>query len=380
MIKLKQLLNEDKRSEALAALKAAFKAGPAETRAFLDGPIGSSDVVRKDILLDPDADEDDGDDKVKVKGISGAPASGFKPTQKEIDLMKSVSYPLGSAKTLIDAINTGPQAGGVVVSGDLIIDGHHRWSGAYAIGGDKAKVQGKDVQWPGAGTKEKLAAAQLAIAAKLGTGKMTPSQSAKFTTNISGAPAEKIVSMMKSNFGKQTDKGAPGPLLNKKMMYTILKDPSMLKVVNNWTGEDVGGLKEISKGMEAVQKLRMAIVNKVASNLIKLPSNEEAPARADMPQFDKKVQGPELGTVEPSIKAGKYNISPPFGESVEEGSSGDYKYSFGNYEVELKGGQVFFRKNGKAVKVIDVKPTYGKEELKVMAAVVAKGVGHELAV
>ena len=64
---------------------------------------------------------------------------------------------------------------------------------------------------------------------------------------------------------------------------------------------------------------------------------------------------------------------------LNEGSSSDYKYTFGNYEVELKNRQVFFRKNGKAIKVIEVKPTYGKHELKVMAAVVAKGVGHELA-
>lgn len=317
MIKLRQLITEDKKKEALDALKAAFKAGPAETRAFLDGPIGSSDLVRKDILLHPEIDGDEGDDKVKVKDISGAPASGFKPTQREIDLMKSVSYPLGSAKTLINAINTGPQAAGIVVSGDLIIDGHHRWSGAFAIGGDNAKVQGKDVNWPGVGTKEKLAAAQLAIAAKLGPGKKTPTQGAKFTTNISGAPAEKIISMIKANYGKQTDKGAPGPLLNKKMMYTILKDPAMLKIVNDWTGEEVGGLKEISQGMAAVQKLRMAIAKKVASNLIKLPNNEEAPARADMPQFDKKVQGPELDTVRPDIEAGKYNIAPPFGESKQ---------------------------------------------------------------
>ena len=64
---------------------------------------------------------------------------------------------------------------------------------------------------------------------------------------------------------------------------------------------------------------------------------------------------------------------------LNEGSSSDYKYTFGNYEVELKNRQVFFRKDGKAIKVIEVKPTYGKDELRVMAAVVAKGVGHELA-
>ena len=43
MFKLKSILLEASRDELAAKLTAAFKAGPAETRKFLDSPDGMSD-------------------------------------------------------------------------------------------------------------------------------------------------------------------------------------------------------------------------------------------------------------------------------------------------------------------------------------------------
>ena len=90
MFKLKSILLEASRDELAAKLTAAFKAGPAETRKFLDSPDGMADTVRKDLLLAPEMDGNDPDDTVEVGSVTGAKASGFKPTQQEIDLMKSV--------------------------------------------------------------------------------------------------------------------------------------------------------------------------------------------------------------------------------------------------------------------------------------------------
>ena len=59
-------------------------------------------------------------------------------------------------------------------------------------------------------------------------------------------------------------------------------------------------------------------------------------------------------------------------------ANNDYKYTFGNYEIELKNSQVYFKKNGMLVKVIDVNSTFGKYDFKQMAIKVAKGVGHSL--
>ena len=299
-------LFEDDREDAVAELTKAFQAGPAATRKFLDSDLGQSAVVRDDILMSPDLDGSTTDDKVDISTANGA-ASDFLPTQSEIDLMKSVSWPLGSAANLLDAINSGPTAAGIVVSGNLIIDGHHRWSGAYAIGKDNAKVSGKDISWPGASTAEKLAAAQLAIAAKLGTGKSTPTQSEGFDTNIMGLGAEAIAKMVMDNINKKTDPNAPGPLLNDKMVEVITQNPEQYKAIFEWLG---------SAPISDINSFRLAVANKVGENLSSLPSNDEAPERKDMPQFDTKVGGPELDSIEPDIKSTKYNLEPPFGESV----------------------------------------------------------------
>ena len=312
-------LSED--DAALAAnLMKAYKAGPAATRAYLDGPEGSSDELRALLLKpQPETDGSSSDDVIKVGNASG-PAMGFKPTQNEIDLMKSVSYPLGSAKTLIDAINTGPVAKGIVTSGNLIIDGHHRWSGAIAIGGKNAQIKGQDVQWPGKNTDEILAAAQIAIVAKLGPGAKVPSQGQGFNTNILGSSAKKIVSMIMANVNKQTDKGAPGPLLNDKMIKDLVaKEVSGWETVYKWAGIEPFAADVKNKGY----KLRIAIATKVGENLAALPSNPDAPVRADMPQFDPSVGGPKLSTMTADLGAGKFNVSPPYSKQESQFKSGN---------------------------------------------------------
>jgi len=321
--KLAGLINEAKTKEELAAeLKAAFKAGPAATRAFLDTSDGQSDVVRKELLLSPEIDGDMSDDTVAV-GTAAGTAMDYKPTQSEIDLMKSVSYPLGSAKTLTDAITTGPTAKGIVTSGDLIIDGHHRWSGAISIGGNNAKVSGKDVNWPGKDTQEKLAAAQIAIAAELGPGKPIPSQDKPFKTNIMGKDAAAIGKMIMQNVNKKTDPNAPGALLNDDMMQDLTSGENKdINIVLKWLGpladrvkDKVGPGKPSSE--DAIYQLRIAIATKVGQNLEKLPNNPDAPERKDMPQFDPTVGGPKIDSITGKLKgnkAGNFNVAPPFNQ------------------------------------------------------------------
>ena len=300
-----------------ANLEKAYNAGPAEMRAYLDGPEGSSEEARA--LLQKQAADNDGDssdDKISI-GKGSGPAMGFLPTQNEIDLMQSISYPLGSAKTLTDFINN-PTAAGIVTSGEYIIDGHHRWSGNIGIGGNNAQVDSMDIQWPGKDTAQVLAAAQLTIVAKnAGTGK-TPSQSATFKTNILDEPADKIAKMIMSNINKQTDKGAPGPLLNDKMLEDLTAGANKdINIVLKWLGDLGDRVKDkVGPGKpstpEAIYALRLAIAQKVAENLAALPVNNNAPIRKDMPQFDPKVGGPKPADVKADLTAGNYNVTPPF--------------------------------------------------------------------
>lgn len=306
---VKSILKEDEKQIA-KNLEKAFNAGPAATREYLNTEEGSSEEARQLLLKPkPPQDGDAQDDVVKVSSASGQ-AMGYRPTQNFIDLMQSVSWPLGSARSLINAINTGPIAQGVVTSKDLIIDGHHRWSGAIAIGGGKAQIQGTNVDWPGETTNNILAAAQLTIAAVLGPGKKQPSAGGEAATNILGENANAIAKKIMDNINKQTDKDAPGPLLNDKMIKDLVaNEVSGANVVYDWLGGKPFNDNSSNKGY----KLRLAIAQKVGQNLAKLPFNKSAPNRPDMPQFDPKRGGPKLDkTLQGKLQKGFYNISPPY--------------------------------------------------------------------
>jgi hypothetical protein len=93
------------------------------------------------------------------------------PTQNEIDLAKSLQFPLQSPSQLETFFAGGvitPFGGRVVTSddGSYIVDGHHRWSGIYLIN-PFTEVKAVDIGYvpnPQAGLKE----TQIGIAAQLG--------------------------------------------------------------------------------------------------------------------------------------------------------------------------------------------------------------------
>ena len=211
--------------QAEAQLMKALQTGPAETRQFLNSPVGKSPEVRNLLAQGLKVDGNQADDKVRVSGPSDIPVNPAKmiPTQNFIDLMQSVSFPLGSAKGLITAISNKKGFGTIVVDGPLIIDGHHRWSGTVAIT-PNGTINALNVNWPGQNTKQKLAAAQASIAGFMGPGKDIPSAGGDVATNILGKKAPEIAKMIMNNVNKQTDKGAPGPLLNDVMMKEIIGD------------------------------------------------------------------------------------------------------------------------------------------------------------
>ena len=305
----KGVLREDAQKIA-KDLTQAYKSGPEATVNYLNQNTGDTDL--KKVLQAPKEDGKEDDDNAEVGSVSGQ-AMSFAPTQSEIDLMKSVSWPLGSARNLIDAINTGPVAAGIVADGEakIIIDGHHRWSGAIAIGGDKAQIEGTDFKLPGDNVAQKLAAAQILIVAKNQGGKV-PAQGEAFKTNILGVGASGIEKMIIANVNKQTDKNAPGALLNDKMIKDLVaQEISGADAVYKWLGINPFPKETKNKGY----KLRLAIAKKVAENLAKLPQPAQgSPERKFMPQFDPKATpaGPKVGDVKDDAASGTFNIAPPF--------------------------------------------------------------------
>jgi hypothetical protein len=78
------------------------------------------------------------DDKIKYQKMA-VPCAQLIPTQNEIDVGKSLKYPLSMTKTqtLLQYFQGVPQApGGPIVTccgGKYVIDGHHRWSQLYCM-------------------------------------------------------------------------------------------------------------------------------------------------------------------------------------------------------------------------------------------------------
>jgi hypothetical protein len=307
-------------------LEAAFNAGPEGVRAFMDK---NKDKAVTDVLVKA-AEEHDGaasDDVINVGSASPINVSDLGPTQQFIDLMQSVSFPLGSAKVLDGAISskTSGAPGAISISGDAILDGHHRWSSVYAITPD-GNINAKDFGFPG-GVKEKLAAAQMAVAAvKPGTGQ--PSKGGSAATDIMGKGSGDIVAMIDANKGKQTDANAPGPLLNDKMIKSIAD--GTYPGINVWAEipEDAEfvALDDSEAGF-ANDPIRRAIAEKVGGNLASLPSPlAGAPkSREDMPQLDHEDIGGDQGLakIEKGLPAGEYNVVPPFTTKEAKRNSGN---------------------------------------------------------
>lgn len=264
--------------------------------------LDSADKATVDIFKKGLEDNDPSDDKVATEENVPRACSSLYPTQNEISLMKSVGYPLSSFKSLQNVASGDPtgKGQGIIVSGQFIIDGHHRWSSIAAIAGPTGKVLVKDVAFPGATADEKLVKAQIAIAAKVGT-PLPKAPGSGEPDNILGSDAASITNMINSNLGRATETGAP--MLNPEYLTQVLASSE---------GKTYFGLK----GTETPEQAKQMIISKVAENLSKLNKPQgEAPARVDMPQFDPKVGGPKFDDVKSDLAAGSINLQNPLIES-----------------------------------------------------------------
>ncbi len=213
----------------------AFNKGPGAVRKFLDSEAGKEPAVRQ--FLHRAEEEYDGsraDDLLDVSRLD-APVQQLVPTQQFIDLMQSVSFPLGSAKSLKQAVvsKTTGAPGAITISDQIIIDGHHRWSGVHAIAPD-GTIPSTNIGFKG-NASQRLAAAQLAIGAiDPNLNDPHPSKGGEPKANILGKSAEEIYELIKKNYGEWTDKGAPGPLLNDEMINQIVQGPEV--EILKWAG------------------------------------------------------------------------------------------------------------------------------------------------
>lgn len=291
----------------------AANAGPGAVRKLADT---YSDKVELKIALQGDYDKEADDDTTTIGGASTSKVGDLIPTQNEIDLMKSVAFPLGSFDALKQMVTskTSGAPGSITISGNEVLDGHHRWSGVWGISGPSGTISSQDVSLPG-NTSQKLAAAQLAIAAYKDAGQAQPAAAGKILYNVLGKDKATVKSMIIDNVGTKADPKAPGALLNDEMLEACSNDASIAK----WAGYNVGDDKETVKDK---------IAERVAENLggaVPIPSNSSAPERIDMPQFDDaSIGGSDAKkAIYKGLASGEFNIKKPFSPQKESKMNSD---------------------------------------------------------
>jgi hypothetical protein len=274
---------------------------------FLNSKEGSDQKVRDHLLHNANEDE-------VIKVTDGSkPADSFVPTQKEISMGKSIGWPLSSWSSCKN-IPTGDPTGGhgnepgedgkkpanrVVVSGNLVVDGHHRWSQVFAIGGKKNPLMITDLEIPGQ-TSEKLAVTQIAITGTMGGTDPVPSEDKPVKDNILGEDKATIKKKIEAQVGQVMDSG-------KK----LLGDEWCEEAKNDPLGQKMFGIK---KDMDN-DTVRKTVVDTVAGNLADLPAPAKgAPPRDKMPQFSLKTDPKD---VMDNMSQGKVNWKEPFNESID---------------------------------------------------------------
>jgi hypothetical protein len=292
--------------QAGAAIKKAFDKGPGGVRAFLDSAEGKDPKVRQFLKLAQEQFDGNAiDDNITVADAPDQPLGQLFPTQSFIDLMQSVSFPLGSAEELKKSITKKKGFGKISLSNNAILDGHHRWSGQFAITPD-GTIDAVNIDLPGK-PNQRLAALQLAIGAiNPNPAAPHPSKGGGAETDILGKDEGSIYQMILANVGKQTDKKAPGALLNNDMLNDIIRDQD--PVILEWLGATQGQLTK-------PEQVKEAIARRVANNLSRLKQpQEQAPPRPDMPQLDHETIGGDEGLekIKAGLKAGSLNVVPPF--------------------------------------------------------------------
>lgn len=286
-----------------------LKDGPAAMREFLNGP-GSDPKVRA-FLLKGKEDGAEADEKAPYKD-TGKKVGDLVPTQSEIEFMNSVSFPLATPGAFSQTMKGGtvkvgpPGNDHIVTCGNLIIDGHHRWSSFMSTAGPDGVIAAYDLQIKGKTAPELLAIAQIAIAATK-PGKVPTATAGE--KNILGKGKDEIKKMIIDNIGKPNEKGKE--ILSTEVVEGIVVDDNVVKKIGLDKGVTDKFLESDGKDKEAKKQICLKVADFMSDNLSKMNQPAAgAPPRIDMPQFDQAGGGVE-GALS-TLDQGEINFQEPF--------------------------------------------------------------------
>jgi len=222
------------------------------------------------------------------------------------------------------------------VAGNMILDGHHRWSGTMALN-PNAQIGVRNFDVPGSGGT-KLGTLQVAIAGERKAGHDMPSKGGSAAQNILGESAASIAELISSNVGKKNEDdflaekmGAP-IFMGDKWIQEAKNGSDAAKKMMGLTDELLGKAlpesafgkpykpegeeKEIAAATGKDCPCRSVVIEKVASNLggMKARAANTPENREDMPQLDHKEIGGSAGfnSIIEKLPKGELNVAEPF--------------------------------------------------------------------
>ena len=253
---------------------------------------------------DAPGDGDPDDDKFAFQNTD-YPVSKLIPMQMEVDIDKSLAYPIKKKPSQFIDLTSGPgphTLGGpiVVFNGQYIVDGHHRWSQLYACNKD-ASITAVNMSIKGIENPlDALKAVQAAIGTETG-----------------GIPVQSVEGSNLFQMGEQDIKGWLRKNVDETFVRTIAKaGPEYLNMLKQKAGGSAAGLNE----QISVARLGKLLVGQILprviwSNVSSMKETSQpvpgAPERDFMPQTD------DVNWTDP-LRKGEIDIVPPHGPGTEK--------------------------------------------------------------
>jgi hypothetical protein len=246
-------------------------------------------------------DGDPDDDKFDFSPNQSIPVKSLRPTQQEVDIDKSLSWPLEKEPEAFVAYTTsnGPFTLGdpiVTFNGKYVIDGHHRWSQLYSCNSE-AEIVAINISMAGVEPIEVLKALQAAIALKTNA---VPAATVE-GKNLFDMNAEAIEAWINSNVSEDT-------------ITTIANSQKSVDTMTAAVGEEGGDIQEQGVTQDASEETRDVLPKFIWKNVHTLQEKsrpiENAPTRDLMPQTD------DVAWEEP-LEKGIIDIVEPHGTQQE---------------------------------------------------------------
>ena len=224
------------------------------------------------------------------------------PTQDEVDIDKSLGYPLvkTQGKQFIQNVSSnGPFTLGdpiVIFNGKWIIDGHHRWSQLYGCN-KSASITAVNMTIEGLDPLKALKAVQMSIGIK--TGKIP----------INTVEGINLLTIDERQLAQWIKKSVPT-----EAYETIAADPAVMKLLipSEPEGDQSPGINEGAQMQSAM--VQAGLVRVINSNIESMQQTSQpvkgAGPRDFMPQTD------DVAWQDP-LEKGQIDVKPPFAKAAE---------------------------------------------------------------